>query len=315
MTRIPSPIRWLVLGCLCLIPLYVSAQSWIPVPERTLSAQASSNLDWRDPVALKAGPRGDLYLGDAGSHQIFHLDEAGRLLAVRGGYGWDAGLFQFPVGLDASSGLDVWVADKENHRVQRLDKDLNFLSILSAGEGWPNETRFRRPLDVALSKLGELFVLDGDSRQVVRVNTRGEPVLAFGGLDAGEGRLERPCRMIALPGGRLAISDAGQQAVLLFTEEGDFLQAVGREVFQRPGALAVAEGRVLVALDDAQPCLCLFTLDGRLLTRWDADLLGKNVLEGAVDLTVHFPHLYLLNRRTRAVSVFRLHVNPAPWKP
>ena len=311
--------RRLRIVCLALLGCWLpgEGQSLIPVYQQTISASEQSTLDWRSPSALDVGPRGDLYVADVGTHQIYHLDGQGRLVSVRGGYGWDLGAYREPVAVDASSGLDVFVADRENQRVQRLDKDLHTLSVLLATEAWPEALRFRRPLDVAFSGLGELFILDEDNRNVLRVDGRGEPLLTLGGLDAGEGRLERPRNLLWLKGGRVAVSDGGRKAVLLFTEEGDFLLSMGQDTLQSPSALATVENRLLLVLDldPGEPAVRVFSLGGRFLTSWGADLLGLDRLNGTVDLAVHGQTLYLLNARTRTIALFTLHASPVPWSP
>ena len=116
-----------------------------------------------------------------------------------GGAGWNDDQFDKPSGLWARNGIDVFVADYGNHRIQRFDRGLNFISSFSARESTDPEERFGYPLDVALSRLGDLFVCDGENARVVKINRFTKVERAFGGFDAGKGRLLRPAAKSSMP--------------------------------------------------------------------------------------------------------------------
>ena len=94
---------------------------------------------------------------------IFALDEGRNTLTLFsddyvklrdvGGPGWEDDQFDLPRGLWARNGIDVFVADYGNHRIQRFDRNLNFVSSLFTRDNTNPEERFGYPTDVALSRL------------------------------------------------------------------------------------------------------------------------------------------------------------------
>ena len=67
-------------------------------------------------------PGGDIYVSDGyGNAHVHKYDPAGRLLKTWGGSGADAGQFNLPHNICADSDGWVYVADRENHRVQVFD--------------------------------------------------------------------------------------------------------------------------------------------------------------------------------------------------
>jgi len=76
-------------------------------------------------VSFSINPVGSIYITDADKNEIIKLDTLGNELNRIGGYGWNPAAFDFPADIFAQT-LKVYVADKNNNRIQVFDKDLNF---------------------------------------------------------------------------------------------------------------------------------------------------------------------------------------------
>ncbi len=70
-------------------------------------------------------PAGFIYVTDIRTDEITVLDTLGNLILNIGGYGWRQSAFDYPADIYADA-LKVYVVDKNNHRIQRFDKNLNF---------------------------------------------------------------------------------------------------------------------------------------------------------------------------------------------
>ena len=88
---------------------------------------------------------GFFYVTDKTSDEVFRLDTLGNKLQDTGGYGWTESTFDQPVDVFATP-LNVYVSDKNNHRIQRFDKNLNFISQLYTRDDPNNDERFGFPL-------------------------------------------------------------------------------------------------------------------------------------------------------------------------
>jgi DNA-binding beta-propeller fold protein YncE len=192
---------------------------------------------------------GTLYVLDAEANTLVTLDRAGRPGARIGGSGWEASRFDKPSGLWARNGLDIVVADYGNHRVQRFDKTLSFVSSLSTRESDRTAERFGYPTDVALSRFGDLYVCDGENVRIVKFGPQSVFERAFGGLDAGPGRLQAPAQIETGPRDRIYVLDEGR--VMVYDAFGNFLGRLGATDLRKPSAIFGDDAGTLVVDGDS----------------------------------------------------------------
>jgi len=134
---------------------------------------------------------GFLYITDSGNNKLCKYDTLGTLIKETGGFGWKEEAFDYPSDVFATT-LNVYVCDKNNHRIQNFDKDLNFISQLSTRENETEEERFGYPLSVATSSQGDLFILDSENKRILKFDLFGRYIQNFGGMDAGSFSLNNP---------------------------------------------------------------------------------------------------------------------------
>jgi sugar lactone lactonase YvrE len=74
------------------------------------------------PYDLAVDKQGRVYVADFGNNRIQVLDRTGRSIAIFGGPGKDPGQLGNPWGVAlTAAGDQVWVADTQNHRLQKFD--------------------------------------------------------------------------------------------------------------------------------------------------------------------------------------------------
>ena len=147
--------------------------------------------EFKDASSLSISPAGFIYVTDSGIDEVYKIDTLGKSLKNIGGYGWDEELFDNPVDVFATD-LSVYVCDKNNHRIQRFDKDLNFISSLSTRDSNNPDEQFGYPLSCAASNQGDLYILDSENKRVIKFDLFGKFIQNFGGYDAGEYILTNP---------------------------------------------------------------------------------------------------------------------------
>lgn len=134
---------------------------------------------------------GFIYVADNGNNSLIKFDTLGNIVNEIGGYGWGESAFDTPSDVFANT-LNVFVCDKQNHRIQAFDKDLNFISDLYTRESDNSEERFGYPLSCALSSMGDLYILDSENIRVLKFDLFGNFIQNFGGFDAGVYSLKNP---------------------------------------------------------------------------------------------------------------------------
>ncbi len=236
---------------------------WRVIAAGILLAIAVSASRGQSPIggtALDVDVYGNAYILDADEATAKLVSPSGGVAAETGGPGWEDGRFDRPAGIWARNGIDVFVADYGNHRVQRFDRTLHFISSLSTRENENESERFGYPLGAALSALGDLFVIDGENTRIMKVNRLNKVERSFGGFDAGKGRLRAP-KQIEIGGGeRIYVLDPPR--VLVYDYSGNYLRELLPGVFASPTAInankdgvAVLDGSTLYACDQDEHLL------------------------------------------------------------
>jgi len=195
-------------------------------------------------TALSVDIYGNTFVLDSESSTLRIYSKDRVLLHEVGGQGWENDRFDRPAGIWARNGIDVYVADFGNHRIQRYDRILTFVSSLSTMDNSNPDERFRYPSDVSLSRTGDLFICDTDNSRIIKINTLNGVSVPFGGFGAGQGRLLRPLRAQVGPKDNVYVLDAPR--VVVFDNFGNYLQDLSPGMFVNPTALFADEEGVAV---------------------------------------------------------------------
>jgi hypothetical protein len=155
--------------------------------------------------SLSINSAGILYVADTEKNEIIKIDTLGKVIKTIGGYGWQESSFDDPEDVFANL-LNVYVADKNNDRIQMFDKDLNFLSSFKRSDN-SSADNFRYPTGVVVSNQGDLFILDSDNSRIIKYNSRGEFQLLIGSNDAGNFVLSNPKRITITNNQKLIVAD------------------------------------------------------------------------------------------------------------
>lgn len=155
-------------------------------------------------TSFSISPTGFIYVADKATNMIYKLDTLGSLLVTAGGYGWQTASFDDPVDI-FSSALTVFVSDKNNHRIQQFDKDLNYVTQLYKRESKNADARFGYPIGCAVSNLGDLYVLDSENKRVLKFDLFGNFNLQFGGFRDAKYALTNPRKIGVAPDNRIYV--------------------------------------------------------------------------------------------------------------
>jgi sugar lactone lactonase YvrE len=194
-------------------------------------------------VALDAS--GNLYLSDTFNHRVRRVDRAtGRIVTVAGngtgGFGGDGGpaiqaRLNEPYGLVVGPGGDLFIADRLNRRVRRVDGRTGAIgtvagdgSKVSSGDGGPGAAAgLVEPNGVALSRDGRvLFIADVAGHRVRRLDLAAGRIATFAGT--GRGRHDGdggPAARASIWGAR-AVEVGPDGSVYILEREGNTLRVV-----------------------------------------------------------------------------------------
>jgi len=199
--------------------------------------------------------QGAIYVLDADQNKIFVFSDITQPPKSIGGFGWSAGSFDKPTGI-ATDGINLYVSDYGNHRIQRFDRNLNYLSSFSTRDTSDVVSRFGYPLDVALSELGDLFILDGENLRILKFNPQNFFERSFGDINAGKGKLQNPIRLVVTTS-RIFVGE--QTRIVVFDYFGNYLSSIGDGVVSALSGFALLENGFLIVSSDT---LLWFSHDG-----------------------------------------------------
>ncbi|MBN1396540.1 MAG: NHL repeat-containing protein [Bacteroidetes bacterium] len=269
----------------------VFAQAINPVPVEVFSAGSFERAS-----RIYIDKQGTVYVLDAGRNMVFYFSDLKINPKSTGGFGWSAGSFDNPTGI-TTDGINIYVSDYGNHRIQRFDRSFNYISSFSTRDtSGAVDMRFGYPLDISLSDLGDLFILDGENLRVLKFNPQNFFISSFGDVEAGKGKLQDPVRLFVTTS-RVLIGERSRIAV--FDYFGNYISAVGEGIIAGLAGFALLENGFIAASSDT---LLWFSKEGVLQKTVPlSHLITGNNIEGIQDIACVGNQLYILSQK-------RLHI-------
>eukprot|EP00667_Euglena_gracilis_P008195 EG_transcript_8298 len=250
----------------------------------TVSTVAGSGqMGWRDGPAAEAQfrflssvsvdprPGGTLLVADHMSHCLRAMDAAGMVSTLAGVPG-ESGYCDGPARtarfmqlsfMQAGPKGDIFVLDRGNHCIRRIDPDALLVSTF-AGNGRPglqdgvgSQAQFHFPSQCAMDADGNMWVTDTGNNAIRHVHPDGAVVTVAGngtpGYADGEGaeaQFDRPAGIVLDGNGNLLVADMGNDCVRLVTPAGfvSTLLAPGGDPEARAGPQGLCPCRQPVGL-------------------------------------------------------------------
>jgi DNA-binding beta-propeller fold protein YncE len=222
-----------------------------------------------------------LYILNRGAHPIIMMDREGNLLGT-----WGEGYFKRPHGSRIVPGNNIWCTDDGRHIITRFTMDGKPLQVLGNPDK-PSDTGytpqkgdlmaslgtikaggppFNRPTGIARSSTGELFATDGyGNARVHKFSPEGKLIKSWGDPGTAPGHFNLPHNVTIDKYDRLWVPDRENNRIQRFDTEGKLLD-IWYDVF-RPTDVFIDKDET-VYVSEIRPGVSIFTMDGRLLSRW-----------------------------------------------
>lgn len=153
------------------------------------------------------------------TNELIKIDRNGKILNRIGGFGWSESQFDFPSSI-VSTAIDIYVSDYNNHRIQRFDNKLNFISQLQNSE----LINFEYPVSISLSSKGELYILDSKNKKILKVNGFSRLERTFGNYENGRITLMNPTKIKVDFNQVIYVLDSDK--LILFDQYGNYLKTI-----------------------------------------------------------------------------------------
>ncbi len=243
-----------------------------------------------DVCGLAIDPQDRVYVVNRGDHPIMVFDREGNLLTW-----WGEGCFEQAHGICIAPDSSIYCTDSGNHTVSKFTSEGKLLSVLG-NKNQPSDTgyvkladlrestktikrggpHFNRPTGIALSASGEIYISDGyGNARVHKFTPNGDLLFSWGEPGDAPGQFMLPHSVRTDGQGRVWVVDRVGNRVQIFDAQGEFLdQWTG---FSTPTDLII-DSEETVYISEGSPKnqqVSIFTIDGKLLSRWGSQEQNK----------------------------------------
>jgi DNA-binding beta-propeller fold protein YncE len=167
------------------------------------------------PTDVAVGANGDVFVaqghtpGANGDPRVLKFDRNGKFMKSWGGKGKGPGQFDVAHGIAIDAGGRLWVADRENQRIQIFDQNGNYIKELKYA-GLPCSLQ-----------IGEryIYMVNGFAGQVLRLDLDGKVLAATGKSGAGLGEFGEAHVIAVGAKGDIWVADPNQSTVHKFVRK------------------------------------------------------------------------------------------------
>ena len=170
------------------------------------------------PTLAVEGPDGAIYVGDGyGNSRIVVFNRAGEVVRQFGTRGYADGQLQNPHSLAFGPDACLYVADRDNGRIQKFDKNGQWV------ESWSSK-ELGRPWGVAVAGDGTVYAVDGGDQNdekprsgIVKLSPSGVLLVRFSRFGSSAGELDWGHSICVSPGGdSVYVADYHNDRIQLF---------------------------------------------------------------------------------------------------
>jgi len=222
------------------------------------------------PYGIAAGLSGNVYVADTSNHRIRKITPAGEVSTFAGGdtpgfadRTGTAARFYSPFGIAADLSGNIYVADRNNHRIRKITSSGD-VSTLAGGDtsgfsdGLRSEARFGYPYGIAVDLSGNVYVADTFNQRIRKITSSGDVSTIAGGDTPGfsdglrrEARFKNPSGIAVDSSGNVYVADTSNHRIRKITSSGDVSTIAGGDTpgfsdglgskarFKNPAGIAV----------------------------------------------------------------------------
>ncbi|MFZ1804752.1 MAG: 6-bladed beta-propeller [Nitrospira sp.] len=217
------------------------------------------------------------------SKEVMAIPSPYLLAMIIGCEGVGDGELNSPTGIALDKNGNIYVADTDNHSIQKFDKTGTFLARWG-GEPSSQEGQFYYPRGLAVGPDDVVYVADSGNNRVQKFDLEGNAQKAWGKFGfawrgADMGRFDVPWGITTDQDGHVYVSDTSNARIQKFQADGQPLLKWGRDgsfdgAFFFPRGVAVDFiGNIYVA-DESNNRIQKFDARGSFLTKWGREGQG-----------------------------------------
>jgi tripartite motif-containing protein 71 len=248
------------------------------------------------------------------SAEVMAVPSPYLVVQVIGQEGVDEGEFRSPTGIALDKDGHIYVADTDNHSIQKFDKDGKFLARWG-GDPSSQEGQFYYPRGLATGPEGHVYIADSGNNRIQKLDADGTPMKAWGKFGfawrgADMGKFDVPWGVATDREGNLYVSDTSNSRIQKFKSDGTPLLKWGRDgsfdgAFFFPRGITVDfVGNIYVA-DESNNRIQKFDARGSFLAKWGKEGSGPGQFKSPWGVACDkLGHVYVVDSGNHRIQKF-----------
>jgi DNA-binding beta-propeller fold protein YncE len=255
------------------------------------------------PTGIAVDFLGNIFIADTGNDRVVKCDPEGRFLKEAGGFGWDPGQFNRPTYVTTDNGLNVYVVDAQNKRIQRFDHNLNYVSTIQIKEG-ADFSGFGLLEGIAITSSGEIIVTDIESDLIIKLNSFFEYERTIGSF--GEAGLRDPLGVCVIQNGDIYVADSRNDRVVIFDSFGNFIRSLGEKILNNPAGVTMGQDLLIYVANTGENSIAVFDPEGNLIFEYGNLGAGMGNFNRPTDLKLGKDKLFVVDSGNNRIQVFEV---------
>lgn len=290
---------------------------------KTIGSAGIADGQFNKPFGIAFDSTGILYVADSGNHRIQKFDPTGNFIGKWGKNGGDGtsglgdGEFKNPYGIAIDSNDHIYVVDGANHRIQKFDKNGNFLAKWgkNGGDGTAGtgDGEFTAPQGIAVDSNNHIYVAERSNHRIQEFDENGNFLGKWGknGGDGssgpGNGEFSSPSDISMDANGNIYVSEGGR--IQKFNGNMEFVAAwgtagTGDGEFTSPYGVSVDSDNHVYVADTSNDRIQKFDENGTFLMKWGSEGSANDQFNLPVKVAFHLSYLYVSDYSNHRIQVF-----------
>ena len=193
---------------------------------KSFGTKGTKEGQFTNPCGVAISHDGHILVTD--NHQLQKLTFEGDCVKSVGSSKTGNGHLQFdvPMGIAVHPTTGkIFIADRNNHRIQVLNKDLTY--SYSFGQYGSSPEQFNLPWDVTFDNEGYLYVADFNNHCIKKFTSTGQYISTFSSKGSNPGQITKPTSII-IDNNLLYVSEYGNDRISIFDSNGCFIHCFGK---------------------------------------------------------------------------------------